>query len=328
MTGGASPVCDACWGAAMSDLLDQLRAYGRQIEVGHGVDAVGSAHAGSDAVEWGARSTLRSRRSGWILVAAATAAVALTASLLFPAAPPGGEAKDHQRPGPVVGECLFTGACSSSAEGTDTGVAGQPATSSAPSAIAEVPPPLFDGSPDITAGTYSLELRGVPMQITVPAGWTRHEDFYLTAGPEETSDGFISFFDVTDVYRDPCNWGAGKTGIGPSVDDLVAGLQAQPGLQTSAPKPLNVDGFTGTELAYSTRADLDLSTCYSGTFALWTVAVGGPLDRQISNRPGDTGTVWILNLNGKRGVISFGASDPNSDTSVQLNEMVRSVTIG
>ncbi len=312
----------------MSDLLDQLRAYGRQIEAGHGVDAVVPAPAGRDAVEGAHRSTARSRRSAWVLVAAVTAAVALAASLLFPAAPRGRDAVDYQRSGPVGGDCLFAGACSSSAEGTDTGVAGLPASSATSSAIADDPPPLFDGSPDITAGTYSLELQGVRMQITVPAGWTRHEDFYLTAGPEENSDGFVSFFDVTDVYKDPCNWSAGKAGIGPSVDDLVAGLQAQPGLQTSAPKPLNVDGFTGTELAFATRADLDLSTCYTGTFALWTVAVGGPLDRQISNHPGDTGTVWILDLNGKRGVISFGARDPSSDTSAQINDMIRSVKIG
>ncbi|MGS0688831.1 hypothetical protein ACVBEQ_27400 [Nakamurella sp. GG22] len=310
----------------MSDLFDQLRAYGRQIEADHGVDAAGPAPAGSVVVQEEPRSAARSRRSTWVLVAAATAAVALSASLLFPAASPNGKTRDYQRSDLVGGVCLSVVTCTSSAERTDTGVAGQPAPST--SGTAAVPPPLFDGSPDITAGTYSLDLRGVPMQITIPAGWVRHEDFYLTAGPEDTSDGFVAFFDVTDVYKDPCNWIAGKAEIGPTVDDLVAGLQAQPGLQTSAPEPLNVDGLTGTELTFSTPADLDLSTCYTGTFALWTIASGGPTDRQISSTPGDTGTVWILDLNGKRGVISFGSDEPTSDTSAQIKEMVGSLTIG
>ena len=133
---------------------------------------------------------------------------------------------------------------------------------------------------------------------------------------------------MTDVYKDPCNWGAGKAGIGRTVDDLVAGLQSQPGLVTSAPRPLNVDGFTGTELVFSTPADLELSTCYTGTFALWSIESAGPIDRQIDSRPGDTGTVWIFDLNGKRGVISFGSDDPKSDTSAQLKYMVGSLTIG
>jgi hypothetical protein len=311
----------------MSDLFDQLRAYGQQIETGHGVDAAGPAPGGSGVGEGPPRSRARWRRSAWVLVAAATAAVALAASLLFPATPPGGD-MNNKSSGLVLGVCLFAAACTSGAEGTDAGVAGQPSAVATSSATAEAAPGLFDGGPDIVPGTYSLQLRGVPMQITVPEGWVRNENFYLSAGPEETSDGFVAFLDVTDVYKDPCNWGAGKAGIGPTVDDLVAGLQAQPGLQTSDPKPLSVGGFTGVELTVSTPADIDLSTCYTGTFALWTVDVGGSTDRQISSMPGDTGTVWILDLNGTRGVISFGSDQPTSDTSAQIQEMVGSLKTG
>jgi len=308
----------------MSDLLEQLRAYGRQIEADFGVDAAeGPAPAESGSVVGGSRSVPRSRRSALVLVAAATAAVVFGTSLLLPASPPnGGSTDDSSRF--ALGTCLSAAACTS----PGTGVVGQPSAGTTAPATAQAAPRLFDGSPEIGPGTYGFVLQGVPMEITVPAGWVRHEDFYLTAGPEETSDGFVSFLDVTDVYIDPCNWSAGKAGIGPAVDDLVAGLQAQRHTVTSTPKPLNVAGFAGTELTISIPADVDLSACYLGVYALWTIAVDGPLDRQIDSQPGTSATVWILDVNGKRAVISVGSDDPASTTSAQITEMLGSLKSG
>lgn len=183
-------------------------------------------------------------------------------------------------------------------------------------------PGLFSGEPTIEPGTYSVEWFGAPVEVTIPDGWTRHDDFWLE-GPNAS---YLEFLNVTDTYLDACNWLAGKAEIGPSVDDLVAGLQAEKGLLTTAPQPLNVDGFTGTEIGVSAPADLDFATCYTGTFAFY----------QFDNRmqitaakPGDTKKLWILDMNGQRGVITFGAWEPMSDaTKAQLDEIADSITIG
>ena len=235
---------------------------------------------------------------------------------------------NNKTSGVVLGTCLFAAACTSTPGRTNAPVDSQPSAAATSSATAEPVPGLFDGTPDIAAGTYAFDFLGVPMHITVPAGWVRHEDFYLTAGPEETSSAFLSFLDVTDVYKDPCHWNAGKAGIGPTVADLVTGLQAQPGMVTSAPAPLTVDGFTGTQLTITTPADVDLSTCYTGTYALWTIDQSGSVDRQIETTPGGTGTLWILDLNGKRGVISFASDQPTSETGTQIQGMLDSLKIG
>ena len=308
----------------MADLSDQLRAYGRQLE--------------ADPELWRAATSLpappapRSRRGsgrfGWVLATAVTAAVVLVTSSIFQVARPNGGAVDQQKTsGLVFGLCIFATGCTADANPASTSVAGQPtiASPAAPAATTSTatgPPNLFNSGPDVAPGTYSVNSFDVPIEITVPAGWTTWEDMGLD-GPDSS---YLTFFTVNDVYLDACNWPAGKAGIGPTVDDLVAGLVAQKSLQTTTPQPLDIDGFTGVELVVTSAADIDFASCYTGEFAVWTVAGGYqiPLDT-----PGEQRTVRILDLNGDRAVIVSGSSGTlMPGTDAQIKQMVDSLELG
>jgi hypothetical protein len=228
-----------------------------------------------------------------------------------------------KRSGLVFGVCLFAAACTNNAEDRPATVAGQQtAPSVAASATTETSPPsLLVGYDAVEPGVYGVDLVGASLEITVPAGWTRVGD-YAIGGPE---DSYISFLDVTDVYNDGCNWVDGKFGIGPSVEDFVAGLVAQKGLETTAPEPLTVDGFSGLQLVTTASANLDFSTCYAGSFATFT----NDLTHQIrKSKPGEATTICVLDLNGRRGVIAFGAPGPTSaSTTSQIEAMVGAIKI-
>ncbi|MGS0686000.1 hypothetical protein ACVBEQ_12775 [Nakamurella sp. GG22] len=318
----------------MTDLEKQLRGYGRQIENDLGAGASeGSAPAQVTRLEappWSKSGSRRSSgRSAWVAVAAATAAVSVTASLLLGPTTPEEGSMNNKTSGAAVGICLFAAGCTSGAQGADTSatVAGQPAAptsavSSSQSSTGGLPG-LFDEAGEVTPGTYQVDLVGTPVQITVPAGWSRFEDFALE-GPDSS---YFAFFDVEDTYKDGCNWDKGKAGIGPTVDDLVTGLQAEKGLKTSAPEPLTVDGFTGRQLITTTDPAIkDFSSYYLGDFAVWTVVPNRQIGKQ---QPGEKTTTWILDLDGRRGVITTGSPGSMTDaTRTQVQGMLSSLKLG
>ena len=229
-----------------------------------------------------------------------------------------------KRSGLVFGACIFAAACTGKVEAPPSTVAAQPTVPSvAASTTSEPSPsPLLVGYDAVEPGVYGVDLVGTPLEITVPAGWTRIGDLAI-GGPE---DSFIAFLNVTDVYKDACQWDDGKLGVGPSVQDFVAGLVAQKGLETTNPEPLTLDGFSGLRLVTTASANLDFSTCYTGTFATFT----DDGTHQIrKSKPGEATTLWVLDLNGRRGVIAFGAPGMISDsTSSEIEAMVGAIKLG
>ena len=225
--------------------------------------------------------------------------------------------------GLVFGFCILTAACTSNVEDRPATGAGRPNVPSAAASMTSEPSPpsLLVGYDAVEPGVYSVDLVGTRLEITVPAGWTRVGDLAI-GGPE---DSFIAFLNATDVYKDGCQWVDGKLGVGPSVQDFVAGLVAQKGLETTDPEPLTLDGFSGLQLVTTASANLDFSTCYTGTFATFT----DDGTHQIrKSKPGEATTIWVLDLNGRRGVIAFGAPDPiSASTTAEIEAMVGAIKI-
>jgi len=315
----------------MADLIEQLRAYGRELEADPQAWVAGKTlPTGPSSTQRPPRSPLRSRRFGWVLITAVTAAVVLFTSSISPIVRPHGGAVDQQKTsGLVLGLCLFAAGCGVDAKPSASPVAGQPTVASSTaltadaSAAAAEPPNLFNSGPEVPPGTYSVDSFDVPIKITVPAGWSTWMDMGLD-GPDSS---YLTFYTVQDVYLDACNWAAGKAGIGPTVDDLVIGLLGQKNLQTTTPQPLNIDGYTGVELV--TTSQSDYTSCYTGTFAVWTLPTS-PANLQITmDKPGEVRTVRILDLNGDRAVIVSGSwGTPTAATDAQIDEMIASIEIG
>lgn len=249
---------------------------------------------------------------------------------------------DNKRGGAILGICLFAAGCTSGTNdaGTASAVAGQPASGvsqsagSPPSATAPVSPTsgqnstteipaLFAEAGEVAPGTYRTDLVGTPVEVTVPAGWTRYEDWSLV-GPD---DSYLAFMDVEDTYKDACDWSKGKAGIGATVQDLVAGLRAVKGLQSTEPQPLTIGDVTGVQLVTTPDPKIkNFANCYLGDFAVWTITNNRQVGKQA---PTEATTTWILNLDGRRGVITTGSPGPMSAaTKAQVQEMLASLKFG
>lgn len=115
------------------------------------------------------------------------------------------------------------------------------------------------------------------------------------------------------------------TPVGATVQDLVQALQAQQNSQTSV-QPLELDGFAGSELVVATPDAVDLKKCYGGQRSIWR-DVDGQLTDTLA--PGTPITVWVLDLDGRRAVISFTAYQPMGDQAkAELAAIADSIRIG
>jgi hypothetical protein len=305
----------------MADLHDQLRAYGRQIE-----RDLDDRPPPSDAPKDSgppARPPRSLRHHPWLLVAAVTAAVAVIAAVL-PTALRSEEDDMRRGYGSVFGLCLLAAACSStpdtaSTTGPPSPTASVAATTSAASPTG--PQSLLDGPAAIEPGTYVVDQFGTPIEVTMPAGWERKFDISVQ-GPDES---VIAFLDVASVYTESCNWIDKEVPVGPTVDELVQALQAQQNTTVSEPRPLTIDGFTGVELTLSPAASSTKSTCYGGQNAVFQDADGRLADLSYAGPM----TVWILDLAGRRAVVTSYAYQPMSAaTQDQMAAILDSVRIG
>ena len=313
----------------MPDLEDQLRAYGRQLEEsGPGLTSGPSAEV--PVLDDLTRRRKSAARSSWFLVAAATVALAATASLLIPAARPGGDDMTNKGTGLVLGICLFGAtACSSgNAAGPTTTAAADPSGASAPATTSSVSglPPLFDGPADIEPGTYSVDVLGPALQVTVPAGYARFPENNAIEGPQHAYLAFGSTTpqDTVYVWTDACNYIDKAAAIGPTIDDMVTALQAMKNMDTSEPRPIKVGDYSGVEVVVSFPADLDISTCYGGSTMLFgdndVSGIPGPQE------PGAAITMRLLDIDGTRAAINSGANTVlPADVQAELDAMAESI---
>jgi len=307
----------------MADLHDQLRAYGRQIER----DLADRPQPTETPTDSGppARPP-RPRHRTWLLVAAVTATVAVTAAVL-PTALRSEEENMRKGSGAVLGLCLLAAACSSTQDTASTTGSAPPRTSAAATPSATGPTgsagtSLLDGPDAVEPGSYVVDKFGTPIQVTMPSGWHRLGGVGVK-GPDEA---VLTFPEFGSVYTDSCNWIDSGAPVGPTVDDLVQALRAQQGSQTTDPQPLTVDGFAGYELVVSKPDGSDFTKCYGGQRSVWKDADGAITDFLGSATPL---TVRVLDLAGRRAVIAFMSYQPMSaSTEAELSAIVDSIRIG
>jgi len=167
---------------------------------------------------------------------------------------------------------------------------------------------LTEGSEALAAGTYVLDLyAGHPnderfpnIEITVPDGWSNLDGWGVTTGSESGSRWMgITFWDVDEVYRHPCD-GSETIQPGRTVTDLASALAEQPLREASQPVDLTIDGHAGVQMGWSVPADFDFSTCDDGYFDSWTDVGGGGRYQQ---GPGQVDRLWILDVDGERLVV-------------------------
>jgi hypothetical protein len=140
----------------------------------------------------------------------------------------------------------------------------------------------------------------VPFTVTVPAGWTTTEGFVIKdwEGPREVA--FTSWV-ITHVFGNGCHTQGTIVEVGPTVDDLANALASQENRDTSGPTDVTLAGYSGKRVELFVPADWDDADC--PWVRNWP-EVGGSDNGGWRARPGQTDVVYILEVDGKRVVIS------------------------
>ena len=157
--------------------------------------------------------------------------------------------------------------------------------------------------------------------VEVPPGYGTPGGTVVDRGGDgdPANHGDVMFWTVQDVVGDPCE---GETtadaDLGPTVGDLANAIVAQPGQQTSRPKPVTIDGYSGLYLEVTIpRKPSRLASCHASEYALWRNDDGDYFRTVI---PGTVNRFWILDLNGLR-VVMCAITTP-SENAAAITEVV------
>jgi hypothetical protein len=210
---------------------------------------------------------------------------------------------------------LLTGCTDSSdpeAGGTPTSAASSAPTSSDPSEsqaahdYTVIDPEFYSV---LDAGRYALAPIGPnagPLAVVdVPDGYISSGPFLFPAGKgthEHAACCSVGYWTVAGVYKNPCDISHGWPKLGPSVNDMVRALAAQPLTTTTKPTPVTVGGYDGVYLKRTMApGDLDVRTCTGKSIAYWE---SDPGTRYLSaDESGVVDRLWILNVDGERVVL-------------------------
>jgi len=146
---------------------------------------------------------------------------------------------------------------------------------------------------------YAIDgVPGTRIVLTAPDGWVKNfiPDVIWTSN----SVASVGFGTVHNLQLNPCIAAEGEMDppVGPSVNDLVAGLRRLPGLDTAVSQ-VTIAGLPATRVDLTVADPID--GCYRGaTGGFWELANGELLPPP---KPFARHTVWVLDVEGTRLVI-------------------------
>ena len=197
--------------------------------------------------------------------------------------------------------------------------------------MAPVPAPSSAGNEllpnqlGLEKGRYWIGVGQIRVSLAVPRGW----DVWSSGGgiidprhrghwPSGTG---IGFYQIADVYADPCRWELGKVpSKGPSAADLAAALARQPDRAATTPTDVELDGFDGRMVRLHVPSDVDFSDCYLNEYRSW--------EGRFHQGAGQVDEVWILDVEGERLVIdAWWFPKTSADERVKVIDIVESIRI-
>jgi hypothetical protein len=188
----------------------------------------------------------------------------------------------------------------------------------------------------MTGGRYLFGPFGdepaVELVATGPDGWFGYPDWAMDGPPPIRADAptgiGISFFTANGLYSDPCRWDVKGTGaadvgdvqVGPTVDDLVAGLRSNTFYTSSKATPVTIDGYAGQQIELRlpddpfTRCDEEPGDEHGHAFVF-------PGSGLYVQGPANIWDMFILDVEGTRliAVILSYAKTPQADVDLAQN---------
>ena len=178
----------------------------------------------------------------------------------------------------IVGLFFLRGSGASEVGNAPPAVVVSPSPSTALSTGLDMPPDLGPIDP----GTYQLPLpKGGLMTFGIPAGWTANAPRMVknVNTPTEVVVAASlpgSRYEVTDVYANACQSEGQMEPVGPTVDDLVAALDAQEGTDV-ATTAFSTGSAVGRRIEIREAPGLDRSQCRygsNGPLQIWANEIG------------------------------------------------------
>jgi hypothetical protein len=196
----------------------------------------------------------------------------------------------------LIGLALLATACAEDGAGTTTTAATSTTTTAAAiptTTVTDDPAPattstvrqartvLVDWRVAASTSAEGLDVEVAPLRLTflVPSPmWNVYEEGWAVTAPSTGSPRTgITFERPLAIYADRCAWDDpdGLIVIGPTVDDLVDALVANPEYAATNVRDVVVDGFSGKELdMIGTPPDFDPARCSRGFHRPWAGRFG------------------------------------------------------
>ena len=145
-----------------------------------------------------------------------------------------------------------------------------------------------------------------PLRITFRLtrdGWESWGPGAVTIDADVRREVGFGFANVADLYADPCHWdrlGVTQPRIGPTVDQLIAGLGEVPHVRANEPISAKLGGVAGRYVELTIDPDQDFKTCDRGEFHIWVDSRG---ESRYYQGPGQVEQFWVLDAKGVRLVV-------------------------
>lgn len=194
----------------------------------------------------------------------------------------------------ILGGITFLG-------GRQGGVGGPPATPT-PTAT---PAPIPSAEGPIPPGRYRLGSHGqvasIPgiLSITLPAGWGMGAgDFVVNKNEMALGD-----WQMSNRFNQPCtDHTLFSPEPGPGIDELLAALASQPGIEAGPITDVTVDGYSGKSVELTVATDIatcpaDIGEDPLSGFWLWASPDG---DRRYVQSSDETDRIYAVDVDGTR----------------------------
>jgi hypothetical protein len=162
--------------------------------------------------------------------------------------------------------------------------------------------------PDVS-GSERVTVSGIPMSFSVSefAGWEAHGRPYIsksTHGPQG-AEAIVYWAGFPEsLSSDPCPGILGPS-IGPTAEDLATAVSVAPGVRlVEGISDVTVGGRPAKRVVVTVQDDLG---CDPGYFYTWSPFFYGALWSEAL--PGDTYTVWIVDVDGQRLFLAAGSRE-------------------
>ncbi len=187
--------------------------------------------------------------------------------------------------------------------------------------------PTPDASSEFEPGSHILTSRNVRISMAMPAGWSGDER-NIHRLPPDGWRGLLGlavipdevWYVVADVCADETDVAFVQVG-GPTVEDLTTPLVNQIGVLRSGPTDIMVGGYPAQKFVLRLSPECPGDQGH-GIWANFARAYGFWL------KPGDTGTVYVVDVDGKPLVITsqYGA-DASAEDIAQLEAITASIDL-